>query len=410
MKRKLTHVVIATALAATLISAAPATSYANPITNYTAQIEDLEDKILTYDNKIIEAIVKIEELTKDIEGAQQKISNNQQQIEEAQVKFDSLKEIYFDRLRAIQQNGQSPMLTYIDVILSSNGFGDLIERVTLISQVIEQDQKLLENLEKAERELNALQENLEKEQEQLEKNKQTVIEEQASLEENKRSVMHQLEEVKELKRQEEIRIAEEAARRAEEEARLAAEQAEQARQAQEAQQANQTEQVSQTNQSISSQPTVTNTNTAQAPVPTNTATNNNTTSNNTTSSPAQPVSSGNSDKATALINYSKQFLGTPYVWGGTTPSGFDCSGFTSYVFRSVGVNLPRTSRQQATVGVAVSPHQVQPGDLIFRGNPIHHVGIYIGNGQYIHSPQTGDVVKISSYNPSRHTQARRVLN
>ncbi|MEB1807486.1 MAG: NlpC/P60 family protein [Bacillaceae bacterium] len=404
MKRKLTHVVIATALAATLLSAAPATSYANPLTNYSAQIEGLEDKILTYDNKIIEAIVKIEELTKDIEGAQQKIADNQQKIDEAQVKFDSLKEIYFDRLRAIQQNGQSPMLTYIDVILSSNGFGDLIERVTLISQVIEQDQKLLENLEKAERELNALQENLENEQEQLEKNMQMVIEEQASLEQNKRSVMHQLEEVKELKRQEEMRIAEEAARRAEEEARRAAEQA---RQAQEAQQANQTEQVSQTNQSISSQPTVTNTNTntAQAPAPTNTATN-----NNTTSSPAQPVSSGNSEKAVAVINYSKQFLGTPYVWGGTTPSGFDCSGFTSYVFRSVGVNLPRTSRQQATVGVAVSPHQVQPGDLIFRGNPIHHVGIYIGNGQYIHSPQTGDVVKISSYNPSRHTQARRVLN
>ncbi|MFV8829832.1 NlpC/P60 family protein [Alkalihalobacterium sp. APHAB7] len=398
MKRKLTHVVIATALAATLLSAAPATSYANPPTNYSAQIEDLEDKIRTYDNKIIEAIVKIEELTKEIEGAQQNISDNQQKIEEAQKKFDSLKEIYFDRLRAIQQNGQSPMLTYIDVILSSNGFGDLIERVTLISQVIEQDQKLLENLEKAERELNALQEDLEKEQERFEKNKQTVKEEQATLEQNKRSVMQELEEVKELQRQEEIRIAEEA-RRAAEEARRAEEE----RQAQLAQQANQTEQVSQTNQAISSQPTVTNTNTAQAP--TNTAAN-----NNTTSSPAQPVSAGNSDKATAVINYSKQFLGTPYVWGGTTPSGFDCSGFTSYVFRSVGVNLPRTSRQQATVGVAVSPSQVQPGDLIFRGSPIHHVGIYIGNGQYIHSPQTGDVVKISSYNPSRHTQARRVLN
>ncbi|WP_216831280.1 C40 family peptidase [Alkalihalobacterium elongatum] len=410
MKRKLTHVVIATALAATLLNAAPTTSYANPPTEYPAQIEELEAKILTFDNKIIEAIVKIEELTNQINSAQQKIEENQQQINEAQEKFDSLKDIYFDRLRAIQQNGQSPMLTYIDVILSSKGFGDLLERVTLISQVIEQDQRLLENLQSAENDLMNLQDSLVQKQEQLEKDKETVKKKQEGMEKDKATVMTELKRVKELQRQEEIRLAEEAARRAEEEARLAEEaareQAALASRAQE-QEANQVEQVSQRNQSIQSQPAVTNTNTntEQAPAPTNTTTK---TTNNTSST--NTVSSVNSDKATAVINYSKQFLGTPYVWGGTTPSGFDCSGFTSYVFRSVGVNLPRTSRQQATVGVAVSPSQVQPGDLIFRGNPIHHVGIYIGNGQYIHSPQTGDVVKISSYDPSKHTQARRVLN
>ncbi|WP_078428362.1 NlpC/P60 family protein [Alkalihalobacterium alkalinitrilicum] len=399
MKRKLTKVVIATALAATLLHAVPTTSYANPTVNFSAQIEEFETNILTYDNKIIESIAKIEELTKEIERGQKQIENNQEEIDEAQERFDSLKEIYFERLRAMQQNGQSPMLTYIDVILSSKGFSDLIERVTLISQVIDQDQKLLDNLQTAEIELTKLQENLVKEVAQLEINKQTVEDERASMERNKSTVMQELERVKELQRQEEVRLAEEA-RIAEEAAR-----AEEERQA--ATLAQQTQQnVQNNNQTTQSQPTVTNTTSEPTTTPTNTSVNTNTNQNTVT----KTVNSGNSDKVSQLINYSKQFLGTPYVWGGTTPSGFDCSGFTSYVFRSVGVNLPRTSRQQATVGVAVPTNQVQPGDLIFRGSPIHHVGIYIGNGQYIHSPQTGDVVKISSYNPSKHTQARRVLN
>ncbi|WP_209125273.1 NlpC/P60 family protein [Alkalihalobacillus sp. BA299] len=391
MKRKLTHVVIATALAATLLHAVPATTYANPPTNYSAQIEELETKILTYDNKIIEAIAKVEDLTKEIEQGQQQIEQNQKDLEEAQQKFDSLKEIYFERLRAIQQNGQSPMLTYIDVILTSNGLGDLIERVTLISQVIEQDQKLLENIQNAELELTTLQEELVKEVEHLESNKQTVKNEQAAMKKDKDIVMKELDRFKELQRQEEIRLAEE-----ERQATLAEEE----------QQPQQTELENGPSQTSQNQSSVNNSNT-KTPAPTSSNSNKNTSTN---SNPAPSVSSGNQDQVTQLINYSKQFLGTPYVWGGTTPSGFDCSGFTSYVFRSIGVNLPRVSRQQAQVGVAVPLNQVQPGDLIFRGNPIHHVGIYIGNGQYIHSPQTGDVVKISSYNPSKHTQARRVLN
>ncbi|MEH7549014.1 C40 family peptidase, partial [Neobacillus vireti] len=118
----------------------------------------------------------------------------------------------------------------------------------------------------------------------------------------------------------------------------------------------------------------------------------------------------NSGSASAIIAYAKQFLGVPYVWGGSTPSGFDCSGFTSYVFRNAaGINLPRVSRDQQNVGTRISPSQVQPGDLVFRGNPAYHVGIYIGGGQYIHAPQTGDVVKIAAYDPSKFSSAARVL-
>jgi cell wall-associated NlpC family hydrolase len=102
-----------------------------------------------------------------------------------------------------------------------------------------------------------------------------------------------------------------------------------------------------------------------------------------------PSSSGSSASSSAIIAYASNFLGIPYVWGGTSPSGFDCSGFTQYVFAHFGINLPRVSQDQQNVGTYESRANLQPGDLVFFGSPAHHVGIYVGNGDYINSPHTG---------------------
>ena len=96
-----------------------------------------------------------------------------------------------------------------------------------------------------------------------------------------------------------------------------------------------------------------------------------------------------------VVGIAMQYLGIPYVYGGSSPSGFDCSGFTSYVFAQVGVSLPRTAAAQYGSGTPVDRSQLQPGDLVFF-NGLGHVGIYVGGGSFIHSPHTGDVVKISS--------------
>lgn len=111
------------------------------------------------------------------------------------------------------------------------------------------------------------------------------------------------------------------------------------------------------------------------------------------------LSRGSDDiSSNSIVAFAATYLGTPYVWGGTHPSpGFDCSGFTQYVFAHFGIHISRTTDGQIHDGIAVSRSNLQPGDLILfgTGGDPHHVGIYVGNGAYIHSPHTGDVVKIS---------------
>ena len=112
----------------------------------------------------------------------------------------------------------------------------------------------------------------------------------------------------------------------------------------------------------------------------------------------------------AIVAYASNFLGTPYAWGANGPSNFDCSGFVKYVYAHFGVSLGRSTTSQVNDGSYVSRENLQPGDLIFFGSSSdpHHVGMYVGNNSYIHSPNTGDVVKISALTRSDYLTARRV--
>ena len=116
----------------------------------------------------------------------------------------------------------------------------------------------------------------------------------------------------------------------------------------------------------------------------------------------------------AVVDSARKYLGTPYVWGGTSPSGFDCSGFTQYVLAQNGKSIPRTSQEQFASGQAVDKSQLQAGDLVFYdwsgGTEATHVGIYEGNGKMIHAPHSGDVVKevdFNSYGQNAYLGARR---
>jgi cell wall-associated NlpC family hydrolase len=123
--------------------------------------------------------------------------------------------------------------------------------------------------------------------------------------------------------------------------------------------------------------------------------------------PSGPILAS-SEAAQVAIDAAMAQRGKPYVWAGSGPGSFDCSGLTAFAFKAAGVNLPHSSRMQSQMGQAVSREQLQPGDLVFFYSPVSHVGIYIGNGQMVHAPTSGDVVKVAPL-MSGFSGARRIV-
>ena len=131
----------------------------------------------------------------------------------------------------------------------------------------------------------------------------------------------------------------------------------------------------------------------------------------------EPVPEPEEVRRQTLLQRGLAMLGTPYRWGGTSPDrGFDCSGLVNYVFKTaLGIDLPRVSRDMARAGEHVERAQLDPGDLVFfalRGSRIDHVGIYVGNGRFLHAPRTGRDVTVSAldggYWAGKFKHARRI--
>lgn len=131
----------------------------------------------------------------------------------------------------------------------------------------------------------------------------------------------------------------------------------------------------------------------------------------------EPATSSSSALGEQVVALAEQYLGTPYVLGGNGPSSFDCSGFTKYIYAQFGYSLNRTATDQLQNGVSVSRDELQPGDLVFfkynTSKPVSHVGIYIGNGEFIHASTNRYVVQIDQMNTGHYANvyvyARRIL-
>lgn len=118
--------------------------------------------------------------------------------------------------------------------------------------------------------------------------------------------------------------------------------------------------------------------------------------------PAAPTAAAQKAVDTAMDQ-----RGKPYEWGGAGPDSYDCSGLTMYAWKAAGVSLPHSSKQQSQMGTPVSRSQLRPGDLVFFYSPVSHVGVYIGNDQVVHAPDSGDVVKVSDIDAIGHYNSAR---
>lgn len=325
------------------------------------QSEQLEEQMSEKQGEIDGIKSRISEVSGEISDLKAQIAENEEKLEQQQKELDRNVKNLDKRLRNMYKNGS---IGFIDVILSSENVADLISNVELVARIYSGDRELVDALQAQYDETMALQNALEDQHEELSGKIDELTLQQEMLYDEFEQLGATKEEVdaQTASLEADLQIVqEEEARRAEE-----ARQAEEARRAEEARQAEQEQQQG----------------------------------GNDDSSSGGDNSSDDTEYSSAegqdLVSYACQFEGVPYVWGGTSPSGWDCSGFVQYVYRQYGVYLPRTSYEQGVCGRAVPNGEQQPGDLVCYGG---HVGIYIGNGQLIHasSPGVGTVIYPLSY-------------
>ena len=327
--------------------------------------ESMEINIENLDNQIEAKMSKTTETKNLISKKQLDIKNAEMQIQKIDTDILKDQDLFNSRVRVMYMNGNS---SYVSMLLSSKDFSDFISKMDNMKRILEFDNKIIKDLNDEKNDSNTKKEILNNENKRLlELNSQN----QTNLAELQQYISNQKNMIVELKSKELALSPNVDSSQAAINATLI--------QIAEIRKAAPRTSVS---RGISIRSNV-----------------------------ASTISSNN------VIAYATNFLGTPYLWGGTRPyvqgdstSGFDCSGFTQYVYAHFGISLGRTTYDQITNGVGVARNDLQPGDLVFfgiNGSP-EHMGMYIGNGNYIHAPHTGDVIKISSLNRTDYITARRV--
>ena len=372
--RVLKCVVVTAATAVAVLATAVSVSAEPPqIAAKRAEAQRVLAEIRSLDSELEGAIEAYNGATEQLAAIDRERAINRQHLKLARRNLSISQRRLGDRLRAIYMSGNED--SALAVLLGSRSLGDFLDRIETVNSVATQDAQVIGEVTRFKRDVT----NRARELKAAHARQEAVVAQRA---ESKRQIEAGLAERRRLAasiKDEIVRLeAEERARqerlRIEAEQRLAAQRAAQQRALEAAQQ-----------QEVVG---------ASAVSP----------DGNTTVAP--PSRYG------GVVAIAMQYLGVPYVWGGASPSGFDCSGFSMYVFAQVGVSLPHYAASQYNMGVPVSKDDLQPGDLVFFDG-LGHMGIYIGGGQFIHAPHTGDVVKISSLSDPWYTAtyvgARRIL-
>ena len=378
--------------------------------------QQLESEIATLDANLVDVMVSIDVLKNDISAKEVDIVRTKQDLGKAQKARDKQYEAMKKRIQFLYEKGGDD--AWFQMMMNAENLSDLLTRAEYTQKMYDQDRKSLEKYINTIEEVKKLQTKYESEQAELEEMKASY-EEQSVVLQNEIDARRAssancdaeiayaqqqateyanliAEQQAEIERLEAERIAaEEAARRAAEEeaARLAAEQAAQEEAENEEVQYDEDGNVIEDTESTEEEYTEESESSEDVEYDEygNVIDSDNTVSQEEYESQDTPSYSGS---GSSVVDFATQFVGNPYVWGGTSlTGGADCSGFTQSVYANFGVSIPRTSYEQQNAGYEVPYSEAQPGDLICYGG---HVAIYMGNGQIVHASNSRDGIKISN--------------
>ena len=389
------------------------------INNLTGVMDDLDAEIEGLDTEMVGLLTDISIIEQAIQDKREEIAQTEEALKEAIQVQDEQYEAMKIRIRYMYEKGDK---SYLTLLLESQSIDDALNKADYIEKLYEYDRKLLLEYQATVQRVSELKDTLEEEESELMSSKIELREQQELLDEllaqkkkeyedydarlvkakqeaavytakinqqtNELRALEAKQKEKEKGKEEKIKEEEEARRKAEEE-RLRAEQ--------------------EANEAASNDSGYTGTSSGSVSShDSGTSSGNSGGSGSSGSSDAPKPSGGGGSKGQQIVDYACQFLGNPYVPGGTSlTNGADCSGFTMSVFRQFGINLPRNSYAQSQVGTAVSYDQARAGDIIYYGG---HVGIYMGDGRIVHAStqKTGIKISVATYRPI--ITIRRVIN
>ena len=346
------------------------------------QIQTANEKTAKLSNDVSNKALDIKNAEEKISASQAKIASYNQQIVKAQVEVGKRKDNLKEQLISLQKQVGNSVTgnVYFDFVLNSNSLSDLVGRSLTVNKLSQASAEALQAVKDSQAKVKALQTEQEAKQETLVATKSQLESDKAKIESLKSDAEKSASDLQQTLEANKDKLAQLAA--SEDAAKAAAATA-----------------------AVAATPSATSTSTASSSAASSSAAsssaNTSTTSASSSASASQAPASNTSSVSVSggsIASNAAKYIVVPYVYGGTSPSGFDCSGLIYYAAKEAGINLPRTSQAQSTIGSYVSVSDLQAGDLVFWGGvgSAYHVGIYIGGGQYLHAPAPGQSVTIQS--------------
>lgn len=351
------------AVVALFVVASVAVTEPAPIEQKRAQVERIQAELADIDAQVGVAAERYNGARYRLDQVKERIAANQRVLAENRKALVESRKRLADRLDAIYRQ---PEPTIVDVIVSSKNLTDAVDQVELLDRAGEADSQIVGNIRDSRR-------RLQKARQELEQDRASTEQEVAAAERERKQVESLLAQRKAVLDQTKGELGQLLQEERERERREAEQRAAQARAAAQAAQ--------QTAREPAAAATPVAPSASAAPDPSSGA------------PAAVPAASGSNAQAAQIA---MRYLGVPYVWGGSSPSGFDCSGLASYAYAQVGKSVPHYTGAIWAAFPRVPSDQLAAGDLVFFRADLGHMGIYIGGGSYVHAPHTGDVVKVSS--------------